>query len=54
MAVAVKERPAWESAIVSQELVFCGRFRREADGAAGLGGAAGGIEDADDGDVGVE
>ncbi len=24
------------------------------DGAAGLGGAAGGVEDADDGDVGVE
>ena len=34
--------------------VLCCSLASEVDGAAGLGGAAGSVEDADYGDVGVE
>ena len=42
------------AAIAEWRLLCLCNLVGEVDGAAGLGGAAGGVEDADDGDVGVE
>ena len=46
--------PPKESTVGLSGLVLRCDFVGEVDGAAGLGGAAGGVEDADNGDVGVE